>query len=299
MKKLKLIYNPFAGDKSFKNNLDTSIQLFQQAGYDVHIFRSMIIGDIEEHISQLGEDEYHTIVISGGDGSVNMLVNSIMKFGIKTKVGIIPSGTANDFARFLKLDVETAPQVICNGKTRKIDIGLASGKYFINVCAAGLLSNVSQIVDANLKTVLGKFAYYVKGIEQLPNFTPLKMKITNSSEEQTQDLYWFTILNTSGTGGFDKISPRADIDDGLFDFIGFKAMPIHELGLLFVKMLRGYEYLDDKNIIYFKDNYFRVEYVGDTNPAIGILGTDLDGESGPPLPIEVTNLKQQLEIFIA
>jgi len=297
MKKLKLIYNPFAGDHMFKEELDGCIEVFQQAGYNVHIFRSMAPGDIEERLSLIKPKEYDTIVIAGGDGSINNVVNAIMKQGIKSALGIIPAGTANDFASFLKLPKSPvkAAKVIAAGNTRKTDVGEVGGNYFINVCAAGLLTNVSQIVDPGVKNTFGKLAYYIKGLEQLPNLVPLPMRITTPERVMEEYLYWFTILNTAGTGGFDRLSPEAEIDDGLFDFVGFRAMPLHELAILFVKMLASSDYLNDNNVIYFRESNIKVEYLGNDTD---MLATDIDGERGPDMPIEVHNLNKRLNIFM-
>jgi len=297
VKKLKLIYNPFAGDHMFKEELDGCIEVLQQAGYDVHIFRSMKPGDIEQRLSLVKPKEYHSIVIAGGDGSVNIVVNSIMKRGINSTLGIIPAGTANDFASFLKLPKSPvkATHVIAAGNRKKIDVGEVGGAFFINVCAAGLLTNVSQIVDPGFKNTFGKLAYYIKGLEQLPNFVPLPMRIITSERVMEEYLYWFTILNTAGTGGFERLSPDAVIDDGLFDFVGFRAMPLHELAILFVKMLASADYLNDSNVIFFRDHKIKVEYLGNNTD---MLSTDTDGERGPDMPIEVRNLSKCLEIFV-
>lgn len=298
MKKLKLIYNPFSGDKSFKNNLDVCIHMFQQAGIEAHIFRSITPGDIDEHLSKIAGQDYEGIAIAGGDGSINIAINAMMKYGIDLPLGIIPAGTANDFATFIKLpkSTEEAVQIICNGKTQRVDIGQVNGKYFINVCAAGLLTNVSQIVDPNIKSAFGKLAYYMKGLEQLPNFMPLPMRITHSRGTIEENLYWFTVLNSAGTGGFERLSPEALIDDGKFDFVGLKAIPIFDLSLLFLKMLKGSDYLYDSNVIFFRDEYIRVEYLGGAKE--DTLSTDVDGEIGPDMPIEIKNLQKKMEIFI-
>ena len=296
----------------FKDELDGCIEVFQQAGYDVHIFRSMEPGDIDERLSQAGPGEYDTIVIAGGDGSINIVVNSIMKYGLKSKLGVIPAGTANDFASFLKLPKSPikAAQVIAAGNSKKTDVGEAGGcnyatqharrgenghsRFFINVCAAGLLTNVSQIVDPGFKNAFGKLAYYIKGLEQLPSLVPLPMRITTPKQVIEEDLYWFTILNTAGTGGFDRLSPEAAIDDGLFDFVGFRAMPLHELAILFVKMLASGDYLNDDNVIFIRESDFKIEYLG--NDA-DMLSTDTDGERGPDMPVEVRNISKCLDIF--
>ncbi len=301
MKKLKLIYNPNSGDKNFANNLDDCIKQFQHGGYETHIFRSMKYGDIDEHLKHLNHEQYDALVVSGGDGSINIVVNAIMNYNIKLPLGIIPTGTANDFATFASVprEPELAAKIIADGKTAKADVGFVSGKYFINVCAAGLWSNVSHNLDGDLKENLGKFAYYIKGIEQIPNFIPLPLIITNSKEKFEEEIYLFMVLNSSGTGGFEKLSPNAKIDDGLFDFVAIKAFkdyPIIELTKLLFKTLMN-EHLSDPNVIFFRDSNIKIELAGDLhNDSFKML--DLDGERGPEMPAEIVNIKRAIDIFI-
>lgn len=296
VKKLKLIYNPFSGNKSFKFDLDVCARIFQEGGYEVHLFRSTKIGDIEKHLAEM-DKTYDRIVVSGGDGTVNLVVNGMMNYGLeKIPLGIIPSGTANDFATYLNLkndDIENCCKAIITEKPQRIDLGIANGIYFINVCGGGLLTNVSQHVDSDFKNTFGKLAYYVKGIEQLPNFCPIPLKITNSKEVIENDFYFFLVLNSAGAGSFDKLAPAASINDGYFDFIAVKAKPVFELAVLFVKILRG-EHIGDSNILYFKDNYIKVE-----SPMKNKFykETSIDGETGPMMPIEIKMLHNAMKVI--
>lgn len=297
MKKLKLIYNPYSGDKTFKDNLDCSINIFQESGYEVHVFRTIKQGDINEHIRKMEKDKYDAIVISGGDGTINILINALMKYGLNNiPIGIIPSGTANDFASFLDMptNIEECCRIICKNNIQDVDIGHINDKYFINVCCGGLFSNVSQSIDKTFKDILGKVGYYIKGIEQLQNFTPMKMRITNSKEVIEDTLNLFLVLNTSGTGGIQRLSPDASINDGLFDFVGFRNVSIPKLTGLVIKFFKG-EYLDDDRIIFFKDNYIKVENLSEET---NFLETDIDGELGPEMPVEIKNLHGAIKVFV-
>lgn len=295
MKKLKLIYNPYSGNKSFKFDLDICIKIFQSGGYDVHIFRSGEAEDIKRHIQSMDKD-YDIVVASGGDGTVNLVLNALLKNNMNIPLGIIPSGTANDFATFLGLqtaNVEKSCNAIITTKPEKIDIGVVNGEYFINVCAGGLLTNVSQNIDINFKNALGNLAYYIKGIEQIPNFSSIPFRITNSSKVIEEELYLFAVLNTTGAGSFDKLAPKALINDGMFDFIGIKARPVYELAVLFLKILRG-EHINDTNIVYFQDNYIKIECLLDS---LKYAESNVDGEAGPYMPLEIKLLEKQISVY--
>lgn len=296
MKKLKLIYNPYSGDKGFKFDLDSCINKFQSGGYEVHIFRSINHGDIENHIKDIPQKFYDAIVVSGGDGTINIVIGSLMKYKLNNiPVGIIPSGTANDFATYLKLPkiTEQCCDIILKNHTVPVDIGIIEDRCFINVCAGGLFSNVSQNIDKDFKDILGKLAYYIKGIEQIPNFVPIPVRITNSKEVIEDNIYLFLVLNSSGTGGVSNLSPSALIDDGLFDFVAFKNFKIIEIPSLILKFLKG-NYLNDSKVIFFRDNYIKIENLSNDNR---LSETDLDGEAGPHMPIEIRNVKHAIKIF--
>ena len=129
MKKLKLIYNPYSGDKTFKFDLDIYVTNLQEAGYEVHMFRTIKKGDIENHLKEVPKDFYDAFIIAGGDGTINIVVNSLMKYGLNhIPIAIIPVGTANDFARFLKLPKEPddACKIIANNNTIPVDVGLCN-----------------------------------------------------------------------------------------------------------------------------------------------------------------------------
>lgn len=301
MKKLKFIYNPFSGDKSIKIHLDDCINIFQQYGYDVDIYRAVNRNGIDELMKNTPIGFYDLFVVSGGDGSVNIFINSLIKYGHEnTPIGIIPAGTANDFATFLKIPKTKvdACKFICENKPHHIDIGTVkskdSVKYFINVCAGGLFANVSQTVDKHFKDIFGKLAYYVKGLEEMKNFAPLKMRITNSKEVIEENICLFLVLNSSGTGGINNISPEASVQDGLFDFVAIKDTPLSEIGFLVHKFFSG-DYLTDKNIIFFRDSNIKIENLSDD---IRYLETDVDGECGPQMPVEVYNEHKKIKVII-
>lgn len=295
MKKLKLIYNPFSGDKTFKFDLDLCINKLQNAGYEVHLFRSIKKGDIQKHMASLPKNFYDAFIISGGDGSINIFLNALMENNLNhIPFGIIPSGTANDFASFLKIpkSPKEACEIIANGHMKNIDIGLANDKYFINVCAGGLFANVSERIDKNFKEFFGKLAYYIKAIEEMHTYKPIKLKITNSNQIIEDYFDLFLVLNTSGTGGIENLSPKASINDGIFDFIGFKNVGLANLPSIAIKFLTG-NYLEHDKILFFQDNNVKIEAMEKEK-----VMSDLDGEKGPLLPLHIKTIKNAVKIFI-
>ena len=300
MKKLKLIYNPNSGDKSFPDFLDEVIHVFHKKGYETHVFRSLERGDIAAHVLEMPHDYYDRIVVSGGDGTLNSVVNALIEAELDIPIGIIPAGTANDMSSYLEIprDFEKAAGIAASDNICRADVGQVSGesgsKYFINVCSAGLLTGVSQSMETGLKNTLGKLAYYIKGLEQIPNFIPLDVRVTNSEETFEEKIYLFLVLNSAGTGGFPRISPEASITDGLFDFVAIKARPIHEIAVLFIKLLAG-DITNDSNVVHFRDSYIKIEPLFDD---VQYRKTDVDGEPSPDMPVEIINLPGKIRLVL-
>lgn len=295
MNRIRLFYNPVSGDKKFPFQLDTFINKFQRAGYDVNVFRSNKKGDIYEAVKKMSLSDYSILAVAGGDGTVNEIVNSMMRYHVNIPLAIFPVGTANDFGNHLNLpkDVAECCDVILRNNIKKVDIGKVNDKYFINVCSGGLFTSVSQNIDINFKNTIGKLAYYIKGIEQLPNFRPIKLRIQTLDNTIEDLFYLFLVLNGNSAGGFDRLAQGASVDDGLFDFVGVKARPLHEMAVLFLKILKG-EHLNDPNVLFLRDKKFKITCLEEEKR---FFESDLDGEKGPDLPLEIEIIHKGIEVY--
>jgi len=292
LKKIRLIYNPGSGDRSFRNKLDEVIEEFQREGLQVVPYKTLGVDDIENGVKLMMGEEYSGIAIAGGDGTINRVVNAMMSNNINVPIGIFPFGTANDLAAYFGIsrDIKKCCRLIIDNKTSPMDLGVVNGKYFVNVAAGGLLTDVSQKVDLALKNTLGELAYYLKGLEQIPNFRPISAEFIVGDKVINEKIYLFTAFNGCSAGGFNLLAKGAMIDDGMLDIIAVKACPLVELLTLFIKLLKG-EHLNDDNILYLRTDKLRVDC--DKN-----IGTDIDGESGPHFPIDISVAPSAIKIFV-
>ncbi|WP_436512994.1 YegS/Rv2252/BmrU family lipid kinase [Clostridium thermobutyricum] len=290
MKKVRFIYNPYSGEGVILQKLDKVIEIHQKAGYIICPYRIERGQNIEDAFDLI-DKHYEYILVAGGDGTVDSVVNIMMKKNINLPLGILPVGTANDFGKLLDIpaDVEEAcKRIVATVEPRSIDIGKINDKYFVNVASTGLFTDVSQKVDINLKNTLGKLAYYLKGIDEIKNFRKLKVKLT--SNEYNYEGYMYLMLMFNGkTAGNLNIASRSDVEDGKLDIVLFKPVPIIEVLPLFLKVLRG-EHLDSKKVIYFKTDSLLVECEED-------IVTDIDGEKGPDFPLKVKCIKGGLKVL--
>lgn len=290
MKKVKFIYNPYSGENLILDQLDKVIKIHQEAGYTIVPYRIDKEVDVINAFNDFKENNYYYVLIAGGDGTIDNVVNAMTKCGISVPIGILPVGTANDFGKFLGMpsDVSKACRQILSSEVTAVDLGSINDKYFVNVASTGLFTDVSQKTDVNLKNTIGKLAYYLKGLEELPNFRKLDIKIKSDEMEYEGKMYFMLVFNGQTAGNF-KLATIADATDGQLDVIIFKAIPIIELIPLFVKVLKG-EHLDSDNVIYFKTNNLYIESQED-------IGTDIDGEKGPEFPLHIKCIKGGLKIL--
>ena len=127
--------------------------------------------------------DVHHILIAGGDGTVNQVVNSMMRCNFKVPIAIIPAGTANDFAHVLGFPVslEQTINMILDGEIKSVDLGVVNDTYFLNVLSAGLMTDISQKTPTLLKNTFGKLAYYMSSIQELPHFKKINIKMDSET----------------------------------------------------------------------------------------------------------------------
>lgn len=291
--KLLLYYNPYSGSGSIKDNLDHIIDRCQQAGYAVMPLRAEREITIDDVMGKFDEKDFKRIIVSGGDGTIHKLVNAMMKHDVHVPIGLMPSGTANDFAFYFEIDsdIDAALDVALGNKTTMADVARINDRYFINVCAMGAMVGVSQKTDPQLKNALGPLAYYLKAATELPQVHGIPMKLTTPDQVIEEEFYFLTVMNGESAGGFRKLSPSSSMNDGKLDVVAFKKMPIMEFGPLLFEVVNG-RHPQNRNVLYFQTETLDVESPED-------ILTDIDGEKGEKLPLHFSVVKKHLEVFVS
>lgn len=290
MKKILLVYNPVSGHAAFKNRLDAVIENFQRRGIFLSVYRTCA-GDNSAFVDCVRLSSAEGIIAAGGDGTLHATINWIKKNSFELPVGIIGSGTSNDFATHLELDDEKIFDAVAEGRTRPVDLGrINGGEFFINVASAGVFTNIAHEVNSRLKNFLGKSAYYLRGLGELKNFKAVPLEITADGKNFSIEAFLFLILNSPSVASLKKISDAAQIDDGKLDFIALKKCSVPALIALAKKILAGEAIDHDENIFSVQGATFEIK-----SPAE--LISDLDGEVGDPLPLKIETFKHAINFF--
>lgn len=293
MKRARIIYNPTSGREMFKKHLPDVLDKLEMAGYETSCHATKGAGDAKAAAAQAVERGFDIVVAVGGDGTLNEVVSGISPFEKRPKLGVIPMGTTNDFARALHIPrkVEEAVDIIVKGDTIPVDVGLLNDdRYFINIAAGGRITELTYEVPSKMKTVLGQLAYYLKGLEMLPSIKATKMRFEIDDEVFEGEVMAFLCALTNSVGGFEKIAPDSSINDGKFTMMILKKCSLADFIKVLTLALRG-EHLSDPNVIYRKASVVKV--TSDKEVLI-----NLDGELGGKAPAVFQNLKRHIEVFV-
>lgn len=305
-KRARLIYNPVSGQELMKKQVPDVLEVLEELGYETSAFQTK-----NEKYSAQNEARraalagFDLIVAAGGDGTINEVVNGIAPLDQRPKMAIIPTGTTNDYARALKIPrgnpVEAA-RLIGKQQTVLMDIGLAKTQkdgqnhqhYFINIAAAGTLTELTYSVPSALKTMFGYLAYVVKGAELLPQvqLTPVRVEHDQGIFEGEVSMIFVALTNS--VGGFEQIVPDAKLDDGFFTLLMVKTDNLFEILHLIRLVIEGGKHVESDKIAYIKTRQVRLHPQSVETKSMLL---NLDGEYGGDAPAELYNLSNHIAFF--
>ena len=294
MEKCLFVYNPHSGKGKIAKN-EEFIKGELSKKYTVEILRSQYAGHIGETILSHGED-FDLIVVAGGDGTLNEVVNSIARLERKPKIGYIPAGTVNDVAHSLYIprNIKKAVKNILSGEAFSHDIMRVNDKYGIYVCCSGLFTTSSYDTNQSTKKKMGKLAYFFNGAKKIFSTKAVKVKLSYDGGEVEGKYAIMLILNSRYVGGF-KANKHARLDDGVVDIVlsnskkdvvGFCA--ILRVATMFLK---GIKDKSSKNVTHLTLDKFTITTTDDT-----II--NLDGEKIGAGSFNCQIIKQGVQIFV-
>tara|TARA_Y100001973_G_scaffold102966_1_gene169174 strand:- start:231 stop:1115 length:885 start_codon:yes stop_codon:yes gene_type:complete len=173
------------------------------------------------------------LMAAGGDGTVNKVAELCLKIG--ATLAVLPSGTANDFAR--NLDIPTEPsevaRLVAEGTVQKVDVAVAGERIFLNVAHIGLGTLPSRQASSPTKKWLGQFSYVATLLQQLGAQRGFHARI--QSDDSAIEGRWLSVAVATGAyfGGGHEI-PQASANDGLLDIIAVKPRPVAQLLFAFL-----------------------------------------------------------------
>lgn len=218
------------------------------------------------------------VIAVGGDGTVNEVINGLD--GFETPLGIIPLGTANDFAiqAGIPSDVDHAMDVILHRNPVRIDTASLNGRRFLNVSTGGVGAEATAETPAEAKESLGPVAYAITGVRKFAEFEPYRASFHGRDFSYEGDFLMFAVGLTRASGGGTLVTPNASVTDGLIDVCVVESMGRAEFARLLLKIKRG-EHLGEPGVHYAQLPSVTIE-------SDRTLSVNVDGES-----MDVRNLR--------
>jgi diacylglycerol kinase (ATP) len=255
----------------------------------------------EDAIGAAREWREGLLVVAGGDGTINDVVNGLGRVGFPEGVtlGILPAGTGNDLAATLRIPEvpDVARDVILQKKIRWLDVARVRSegigeKFFINVATGGLGAEISRVNDEELKKRWGKLSYLRASLEVAREFEVRELTLYLDGERRRVEAVNVAVGNCRYTGGGWPATPKANPEDGLLDVVVIETLGAGELLGLAPAALAEFDYLDNDGVFFARAKDVRVQ----TRPR-GLEFT-VDGEVIGDEPAEFSVVPGAIKVIV-
>ncbi len=253
-------------------------------------------GRLPETVAEvLGDDkDYDLLVLGGGDGTVSSVVDSLAHH--EATLGLLPLGTANDFARTLGIpsDVDQACDVISHGKVVDVDLGLAGDNYYVNVATVGLGFGVTQALSPMLKRRAGALAYPMAAVRAFLRHEPFSARLTFPEGEydpvDLNRLLQIAVGNGRFYGGGNVVAPDSGIDDKTLDVYAIE-MGRHRDLFGVARYFKSGDFIRNESVKQFHAAQVRLE----TDPEMHV---NIDGEIVAMTPQDFSVARNALRVLV-
>ena len=179
--------------------------------------------DLRKYVREAVRGGVTRVIAGGGDGTLNSVASAVLRLDTKAPVslGLVPLGTANDFARSFGdrgSDLEKSVRVAATGDAEPIDVGIINGKPFVNVASGGFGAMITATTPKEMKKRLGGLAYTLFGLARLSDAKSVPAQITiDGGDPYRVSISALAIANSRYAGGGFDVAPEAEVSDGLLD----------------------------------------------------------------------------------
>ncbi|NCT70767.1 MAG: lipid kinase YegS [Xanthomonadaceae bacterium] len=220
----RLILN---GKSAGDDDLREAVGALREAGITLDVRVTWEDGDAERYVAEAIRDGVDTVIAAGGDGTLSEVATTLAHrdgpADALPSLGLVPLGTANDFATAAGIPDEPLPalQLVCDAAPAPVDllrIDAEDGPHWCaNLASGGFGTEVTVETDEGLKKMLGGLAYLITGVAKLGRIEPVAARVRGPEFEWQGDFIALGIGNGRQAGGGQALCPDALIDDGLLD----------------------------------------------------------------------------------
>ncbi|WP_173261831.1 YegS/Rv2252/BmrU family lipid kinase [Streptococcus sp. 1621] len=288
MKKIMLIINPTSGGEKaldYKEKLENKAREYFD---DVETKITQKAKDATNFAEEAARERYESILVFGGDGTVNEVISGIAERDYIPKLGIIPGGTGNLITKLLEInqDIDGAIEELDFNLTDKIDIGKANGHYFGYIFSIGSLPEAIHNVEIEDKTKFGILAYAVNTMKSVMTDQVFNIKVETENGNYLGEASHVLVLLTNY---FADKKIFEENKDGYANILILKDASIFSKLSLIPNLLKG-DLVENENIEYIKARTIKIS--SDIE-----LESDVDGDKSDNLPVDIKVLGQHIEVY--
>lgn len=288
MKKIMLIINPTSGGEKaldYKEKLENKAREYFD---DVETKITQKAKDATNFAEEAARERYESILVFGGDGTVNEVISGIAERDYIPKLGIIPGGTGNLITKLLEInqDIDGAIEELDFNLTDKIDIGKANGHYFGYIFSIGSLPEAIHNVEIEDKTKFGILSYAVNTMKSVMTDQVFNIKVETENGNYLGEASHVLVLLTNY---FADKKIFEENKDGYANILILKDASIFSKLSLIPDLLKG-DLVENENIEYIKARTIKIS--SDIE-----LESDVDGDKSDNLPVDIKVLGQHIEVY--
>ena len=282
-----------SGERTFFEALDRLEKLGVPMGATYAIRDPVRLPETVREVLHEGSG-YRLLILGGGDGSVSSVVDFLAHHHVT--LGLLPLGTANDFARTLEIpsDIEKACQTIASGKVVDVDLGLAGDNYYVNVASVGLSVGLTQALSPGLKRRIGALAYPTAAITAFLGHEPFSARLTfpDGDHEPVEHgrLLQVAVGNGRFYGGGMVVAPQSGIDDRSLDVYAIE-MGRHRDLIGVARYLKSGDFIRSESVSQYRTERVRLE----TDPELPV---NIDGEVVSRTPHDFSVVHNALRVLV-
>jgi YegS/Rv2252/BmrU family lipid kinase len=249
---------------------------------------------LPESVGRAVADGHDLVIVGGGDGTIGCAAGILA--GTDATLGVLPLGTANDFARTLEVppDPAAACAALAHGDVVDVDLGRVDGRAFLNVASVGLSVGVAEALTPRLKRRLGPLAYPVATLRAYRRHRPFtaRLEFPHGDHEplELDDLLQVAVGNGRHYGGGNTVAPNAGIDDHTLDVYAIVRGRLRE-HVSIARLLKDGSFIDHDRVHHVTTRAVRLV----TDP---VLPVNLDGEVATTTPSLIEVERNALHVVV-
>jgi len=260
-KKVLIIINPCAGRIPITSRSLNLGERFWKAGFETDVLMTTGHGNAME-IAEKFAGAHDIIVCRGGDGTLNEVINGVMRSGCIRPIGYIPSGTTNDFARSngIPLENDEAAEMIINGSPSPHDVGIFNGDiHFAYTASFGLFTKSSYSTSQKAKNRFGYMAYLANGVKEVSDMRIIKARVVCDGQEFYGDYIFGGVTNSLTVGNVVRYDKNiVKFDDGIFELLLCKKPPNFKALVELVGSVRRQQ-IDERYLTFLRGHEITIE----------------------------------------